>query len=58
MSEKDYTIKVPLTLRKSTKGTHVFANEELGFSGIYVPKSLFPDGVTPNSIMMTLTSND
>jgi hypothetical protein len=57
MSE-EFKIQVPLTLRKSTKRTHVFANEEMGFSGIYVPKSLFPEDVTPNKIMMTLTSNE
>ena len=59
MSEsKDYNIKIPLTLRKSTKGTYVFANEEFGFSGIYVPKGLFPEGAVPNSITMTLTPNE
>lgn len=48
--------EVELTLKKSTKGTHVYANEEHGLS-LYFPKSLVvfqgkEDG--PATLTMTL----
>ena len=45
-------VKIVLTLKKATKGTVVYANEDKGFSGIYVPKEFVPD--TPQTIMLTL----
>jgi hypothetical protein len=38
--------KIPLTLSKSTKGTHVYGNEEKGLS-FYFPKELFTDKNNP-----------
>ena len=42
-----------LTLSKSTKGTHVYANEALGINGIYIPKALLMATPAP-TITLTL----
>lgn len=34
-------LELTLTLSKTTKGTHVYANEDKGITGIYLPKLLF-----------------
>jgi len=48
-------IEIPLKLAKSTGGTHVYANEEQGFKGIYVPKDFFPKGSkAPEYLNLTL----
>ena len=39
MAAKPAVTEVQLTLRKSTKGTHVYANEDHGLS-LYFPKAL------------------
>ena len=52
---------VKLIYTKSTKGTHVFGNEDLGLS-LYLRKDMlkddgtpmFPNPTAPNSIKMTL----
>ena len=49
-----HSVTIPLTLSKSTKGTHVYANVDRGFSGIYVPKELLPKQA-PATITMTLS---
>lgn len=36
------TKAIPLTLVKSTGGTHVYGNEDMGLRGIYIPKLLCP----------------
>jgi len=46
---------IPLTLQKSTGGTHVYGNEDQGFKGIYLPKLLFPaPSAPPREITLTL----
>jgi hypothetical protein len=45
---------VELNLNKSTKGTHVFSNEEHGLN-LYFPKALFPKPEEPpTKLKMTL----
>ena len=44
---------ITLTLKKSTKGTHVYENETVGISGIYVPKDLLPANA-PTTIGLVL----
>ena len=39
MAAKPAVTEVQLTLKKSTKGTHVYANEDHGLS-LYFPKAL------------------
>jgi hypothetical protein len=51
------TVTIPLTLSKSTKGTHVFANEDKGITGVYVPKALLPTP-PPSMIALLLPSLD
>lgn len=54
MSANTITLEdVTLKLTKSTKGTHVFGNEELGLS-FYFPKELFtnPKGDAPLQIIL------
>lgn len=46
---------VTLALKKSTKGTHVYANEERGLTGVYVPRDMLPSQA-PTTITMTLSS--
>ena len=53
MSE-NFEAKVIMTLKKTTKGTHVYANEDKGFSGVYIPKELLPADA-PQTIMLTLS---
>ena len=40
--EQKNIIDVVLDFVRSTKGTHIFGNEDEGFHGIYVPKDKFP----------------
>ena len=49
-----FETKIVMTLKKSTKGTHVYANEDKGFSGVYIPKELIPDPA-PTVILLTLS---
>ena len=53
----NFETKTVMTLKKSTKGTHVYANEEAGFSGVYIPKELLP-GEAPKTILLTLSQVD
>ena len=46
---------IPLTLSKSTKGTHVFANDDLGISGLYLPKLLLPGGPEGYTVAVVIT---
>ena len=50
----NFETKIEMTLKKSTKGTHVYANEDKGFSVVYIPKELIPD-TAPTTIMLTLS---
>lgn len=50
-------IEVELKFKKSTKGTHIYENENLGISGIYFPKMLLGAEAAANppaTIKMTL----
>lgn len=49
-----FETKIIMTLKKSTKGTHVYANEDKGLSGVYIPKELLPED-TPQTILLTLS---
>ena len=49
-----FETKVIMTLKKTTKGTYVYANEDKGFSGVYIPKELLPPDA-PATIMLTLS---
>lgn len=46
---------VTLCLKKSTKGTHVYANEERGFTGVYIPREFLP-AQAPVAVVLTLSS--
>ena len=48
---------IPLALAKSTKGTHVFANEDQGISGLYLPKLLLPGGPEGYSVTVVITKS-
>ena len=49
---------IPLALKKTTPGTHVYANVDQGMTGVYLPKSFFPKGVpAPAEIVMTITES-
>jgi hypothetical protein len=48
-------VTVVLSLKKSTKGTHVYGNEDKGIPNLYFPKEMF-DGEAPKTISMTLES--
>jgi hypothetical protein len=51
-------VNVPLTLTKTTKGTHVLGSEdeEIGIKGIYIPKKYFEKaGITPEGKKFNLT---
>lgn len=41
------TKAIPLTLVKSTGGTHVYGNEDMGLKSIYIPKLLCPVPTPP-----------
>jgi len=50
------TQTINLTLSKSTKGTHVFANDDLGISGLYLPKLLLlPGGHEGYTVAVVIT---
>lgn len=40
MEDQEAKLTIVLNHTKSTRGTHVFANDELGITGFYIPKSL------------------
>lgn len=45
-------VTIPLTFAKATSGTNVFANEDMGMKGVYLPKLLTPGG--PEGYTVTL----
>ena len=47
---------VTVQLKKSTKGTHVYENAEVGLTGLYFPKPLFGDAAEnpPKELKLTL----
>lgn len=48
-------LNTPLTFKKATAGTYVFAAEEAGISGIYLPKSYFQAAkVDPTKVQLHL----
>jgi len=51
-----FETKIVMTLKKSTKGTHVYANEDKGVSGVYIPKEFLPDEA-PKTILLTLSED-
>lgn len=36
------TTKIVMTLKKSTKGTHVYGNEDSAIPSVYIRKEIFP----------------
>jgi len=50
------TIQINMTLKKSTKGTHVYECEDSAVPTIYVRKEAF-GGETPEKIFLTIEDN-
>lgn len=50
-------VKIVMTLKKSTKGTHVYGNEDSAIPSVYIRKEVF-GGTTPQEILVTIVSND
>lgn len=45
----------PLTFKKATAGTYVFAGEDAGISGLYIPKMYFSQAkVKPETVSLHL----
>lgn len=53
---EDMKNTITLTLKKSTKGTHVYENNDIGMTGVYIPKPIFGDLAEnpPKEIKVTL----
>lgn len=47
------TTKITMTLKKSTKGTHVYGNEDSAIPSVYIKKEIF-GGKTPEQIYITI----
>lgn len=49
-------VTIPVTLKKTTKTTHVYGNEAQGLTGLYFPKALFGDDAEkpPTELKLTL----
>ena len=45
--------KIEMTLKKSTKGTHVYGNEDSAIPSVYIRKEIF-GGTTPAVIVVTI----
>lgn len=45
--------KITMTLKKSTKGTHVYGNEDSAIPSVYIRKEIF-GGTTPAEITITI----
>jgi len=47
------TTKIIMTLKKSTKGTHVYGNEDSAIPSVYIKKEAF-GGTTPAEIVIII----
>lgn len=45
--------EITMTLKKSTKGTHVYGNEDSAIPTVYIKKEIF-GGETPAEIVITV----
>ena len=45
--------EIIMTLKKSTKGTHVYGNEDSAIPSVYIKKEIF-GGTTPDKIKVTI----
>ena len=45
--------EINMTLKKSTKGTHVYGNEDSAIPSVYIRKEIF-GGETPQEITVTI----
>lgn len=46
-------VEIILTLKKSTKGTHVYGNDDSAIPSVYIQKHVF-DGQPPQQIVITI----
>ena len=46
-------VTINMTLKKSTKGTHVYGNEDSAIPSVYIKKEIF-GGKTPQEITITI----
>jgi hypothetical protein len=51
------TIKIEMTLKKSTKNTHVYGNEDSVVPSVYIRKEAFPIEV-PQHILLTIEDDN
>ena len=49
-------VTITMTLKKSTKGTHVYGNEDSAIPSVYIRKEVF-GGQTPQEIIITIEEN-
>ena len=47
-------IEIMMTLKKSTKGTHVYGNEDSAIPSIYIRKEAF-EGQPPQEVILVIT---
>lgn len=53
MTVGEKLLEMDLTFIKSTGGTHVFGNPDMGIKSIYIPKLYF-GGVTPEKLILSI----
>jgi len=49
---------ITMTLKKSTKGTHVYGNEDSAIPSVYIKKEIFSPGAPPAAIIITVEAKN